>query len=135
MKAVKVLFFSIFFLATQAHNHQQKYAQRVKQYFNSYQKEFAQGFALGAASAIGIDFLRNKVLPNLDELKLHQRTGICRDQLTGQLKVASALVGVAALENNQFADINNTIIRTIGVLVGANFAAFATKYVSELLKK
>jgi hypothetical protein len=106
---------------------------RVKSLNNKYRKDFLHGFYCGMTSSTAINILRLRVLPNLDDLKLHDRTGICRDQLAGQCKVATALVGAAltAPENNSP---KHTLVRVLGALIGINTATVASHYITSKLK-
>lgn len=106
---------------------------RLQSFKKKYGNDLMQGFCSGIASSTAINFLRSSILPNLDNLKLHDRTGICRDQLAGQCKVATALAvsSLVAPDNNSR---KHTLVRIAGVLLGINTGTFASHYIAGKLK-
>jgi hypothetical protein len=99
---------------------------------NEYTQEFAVGFAAGAAAGFSVECLRNHILPDMTSWNLYRHYGICRDQLTGEAKVATALLIAAAYANNR----NNTdwkklSARLLGVILGACAASFTTKRITQ----
>lgn len=98
---------------------------------NSYVTEFVQGCIAGAAAALAVDYTRNSLLPDASNLQLHGRFGICRDQLTGQAKVAIALLGITWItrltHNNESWAPGMVTVRIIGIIVGANLAVLIKK--------
>ena len=100
---------------------------------------FTRGLIAGGSSAFCVDFLRHNVLPNADSLNLYGNYGICRDQLTGQVKIASAVGALNMYENNypmmqmHIPTLTALAARVVGVVVGANIAAYARKLLAGYL--
>lgn len=92
-----------------------------------YTQEFVKGFTIGTASSLVLEFLRHRILPNIDNWKLHDKTGICRDQLTGQTKVITAVVGAAALDaQTSQRDLKKISVQIAGIFTGICFGSFIT---------
>lgn len=133
MNITKTALLSVFIVAGIQASESKSLLGRIKSLNNEYRKDFLQGFYCGMASSTAINFLRLRVLPNLDDIKLHDRTGICRDQLAGQCKVATAVVGatLTAPENN---NPKHTLVRVLGALIGINTATVASYVIATKLK-
>ncbi|BDC34194.1 hypothetical protein Noda2021_01520 [Candidatus Dependentiae bacterium Noda2021] len=95
----------------------------------AYQQEMLYGFSAGAASALMVDYVRN-VMPSADSLQLYANYGICRDQLTGELKIASAVLGASALTQTNEKKYS-PVVRVLAALVGANVAMALKTYVTK----
>lgn len=95
---------------------------------NEYAQEFSTGLAAGAVAGLSVEFLRNHVLPDMTSWNLYGNYGICRDQLAGEAKVATALlVGAAYAKSLSGADIKKLSARLLGVITGACAFSFAAK--------
>lgn len=84
---------------------------------------------MGAASALMVDYARS-VLPNADKLQLHATYGICRDQLTGEVKIATAVVGASLLAQTGQKKYSS-VVRVMAALVGANVAVALKTYLQK----
>jgi len=134
-KIVKLLTISLFFLNT-AHADAQKNdccslnkgAQETTCFFSGEcAQEFLKGFAAGAIAGGSVDFLRNHVLPDITSWNLYGDYGVCRDQFTGEAKVAAAALGVAALSKQHYSKFKLMGAQLVGIIVGACAASYATK--------
>lgn len=68
--------------------------------------------------------------PNLDSFGIHDKTGICRDQVTGMVKALAAVAGakyVCDAQANPTCNKTNVNFKALGVIVGACVASFAKK--------
>ncbi|MCX5922603.1 MAG: hypothetical protein NTX86_04735 [Candidatus Dependentiae bacterium] len=99
--------------------------------YATYAQEFAKSFGIGAAAGVLVEFLRSRILPDITHVRLHARTGICRDQLTGEAKVIAALLGTAALHKT--IDTSNWKMlcsQLLGIIAGSCSASYVTKIVT-----
>lgn len=93
-----------------------------------YFQEFTDGIAAGAIAGISIDFLRQYIFPDITHLQLYNKYGICRDSLTGQAKVAAALIASTALDDqNVQIDFRKISAKTVGILVGICTGSYITR--------
>lgn len=93
-------------------------------------QEFLKGFAAGAAAGISVELLKNNVLPNLPSLNLYKNYGICKDQLAGQGKVATAVLGLAAVSKHYCSKFKSIGAQLVGIIAGACAASYAARILS-----
>lgn len=122
------LFFYIFLLILPTFAYTEISSEKMKQY----QHELLKGALAGAVSSLVIDFLRSYILADMSQYKLYDRFGICRNELTGQIKIATAAIGLyAATEPESKTSLNSyekLTARIIGIFIGANDAVILRKY-------
>jgi hypothetical protein len=90
-------------------------------------QQFFKGVAAGAAAGLSVEYLRNYILPDMTSWNLYGNYGVCRDQLTGEFKVATAALGIAALSKEHYSKFKVMGSQLLGVIVGACAASYATK--------
>lgn len=100
---------------------------------NEYTQEFVKGVATGAVAGLIIEFLRKHILPDITTWNLYSNYGICRDQLTGETKVVTALLAGEAFEKTRSSGTNVKKLgaRLLGVITGACASSLATKIVTK----
>jgi hypothetical protein len=92
---------------------------------------FYDGFKAGFISTLLVDAARAS-LPNADALQLHSNYGICRDQLTGQVKALLALIIAAAhCPNKDTWHWRMLAARALGALTGICAASYTEKLVLQ----
>lgn len=94
-------------------------------------KELLKGFIAGAIATLGVDIVRDYILPNVDSLKLYDNYGICRDRLTGEATVVAATLGVSAVDasrdDKEKLSLGKLSARLAGVISGALCAKIVKK--------
>lgn len=112
------------------------FARQVTCADSSYIRVVSEALIAGAASGVSIDFLRDNVLPNLDSYNIYKKHGICRDQVTGQVKVVSALLGlsatVIAMRDQDPLSFLQLLTRTSCIVLGINLSAWSKKMIQGL---
>lgn len=100
-------------------------------------REFAEGFVAGAVATVGVDFFREYLLPDISQLNLYSKYGICRDRFAGEVTVALATLGIAARHDLKGRDLSYKVsalgARLLGVIVGSAVAKVAQKKISYSL--
>ncbi len=94
-------------------------------------QQFLNGLAAGAAAGMSVELLRKYILPDITSWNLYGNFGICRDQLTGEAKVATAALGLAAFNNIDFRTVKKAGSQLLGIIVGACAASYATKLLTK----
>lgn len=91
-----------------------------------YQREFIKGATVGAVVALIMDYARAHFLPDATGLHLYDNYGICRDQLTGQLKIVTSTAGLYAAaafeEPIELTPFEILVARVAGIFTGSNIA-------------
>jgi len=98
---------------------------------NEYVQEFMAGLACGTAAGVSVEFLRNYVLPDITSWNLYGKYGICRDQLTGEAKVALALLLASTCPHHTSGDLKRLGVRLLGVFAGLCTSSFATTKLAQ----
>jgi hypothetical protein len=94
---------------------------------SQFTQQFLKGFAAGAIAGVSVEFLRNHILPDITDWNLYGNYGICRDQLTGEAKVAAATLGVAAFSRQYYSKAKLMGAQLAGIIVGACAASYVSK--------
>jgi len=94
-------------------------------------QSFIDGAKAGVLATILVDVARY-ASPDATSLNLHKRFGICRDQLTGELKALTAII-IAAAQNPHKNNWHWRVLatRALGILVGICATTYAKKIVLE----
>ncbi len=131
-KIVTFLTISLLFLNTTQAETQQCYCTQVSQQAISIlnsecTQAFINGAAVGAVAGFSVDFLLPSFKKFTETWNIPATTGICRDQLAGEAKVATAALGLTALNKATFTNFKLMGAQLVGIIVGACAASYVTK--------
>lgn len=90
-----------------------------------------KGVGAGVVAGILVKVARNNALPSLDKVKLHARTGICREQLTGATEMALTILTLYLSQDKS--DINKKTLYSelSGAYIGIQLANVILKIVAN----
>ncbi len=99
---------------------------------NTFNNKFVQGLTTGFAAGLTIDFVRAYMLPDITNWDLYGRFCICRDQLTGQAKMALALVGGVLCNQDTANQCTKTACKWSGQILGVIAGSLAASYMKKI---
>lgn len=97
-----------------------------------YFQQFVNGLIMGAVAGTGVEYARNNLLPDMTEYKLYDTYGICREQLTGVMKMLVASVGASAIGTALIdEDTKKLVVKIVGILTGLCGSSYMLHFVKS----